>query len=373
MIPVLKPSYTQAEKDAVATVLDSGWTGLGPRVEQFEQAFAAYLGVKHAIATNSCTAALHLALRLVGVSQGGAVLVPSLTFLSTGHVVNYLGATPRFMDIDQHTLCSLSSQVSERSASRNYGNLEAVLQVLYAGQPIPSLKSDLPVVYDCAHATGSGFDAKDKLCCWSFHAVKNLSTGEGGMLTTDDPILAERARRLRWMGISTSTYQRNYEGTEGIAFSTRPSYKWEYGCDEVGYKSNMSDIQAAIGLVQLQRLPQMQHWRRNLAQLYHAYLDELGEFIVPHEHISGSSYHLMVVRCKDRDKLHKHLSKFGISTGVHYKPIHLYPCYGYQDRLPVVESEWLKLLTLPLYFDLTREQVEMICGHIRDFYASNAN
>jgi perosamine synthetase len=369
-IPVLRPSYTQAEKDAVAAVLDSGWSGLGPKVEEFEDAFAKHLGVKHAIATNSGTAALHLALRLVGVSQGGAVLVPSLTFLSTGHVVDYLGATPLFCDTDATTLCTLQPQFSARMRKRNYGNIEAALAVLYAGQPLPPIEANFPVVYDCAHAAGSTFDARGKLCCWSFHAVKNLSTGEGGMLTTDDTQLAERARCLRWMGISTSTYQRNYLGTEGIAYSERPAYKWEYDCEEIGYKANMHDISAAIGLVQLARLKEMQFKRGLLVLEYAKRLPTRGVEML--EHVIGSSYHLMVIRCENRNGLHAYLRERGISTGVHYKPIHLYPCYGYQEPLPAVEAEWLKLLTLPLYYDLTTEQVAMICNHIRDFYALEA-
>ena len=366
MIPVLRPSYTQAEEDAVAAVLRSGWTGLGSQVERFESEFAAYLGVKHAIAVNSCTAALHLALRLVGVSEGGAVLVPSLTFVSTAHAVKYLGAQPIFVDTDPTTLCSLDKQFHDQCSKKHYGNLEAVITVLYGGQPVTLFEQNLPTVYDCAHACGSTFDARGKLCCWSFHAVKNLSTGEGGMLTTDDTQLAERARRLRWMGISTSTYERNY------ATSTRPAYKWEYDCQEVGYKANMHDISAAIGLVQLQRLEAMQTQRFVLVRNYMEQLSGI-EQVEPLVHALGSSYHLFVIRCPDRDSLHVYLKERGISTGVHYKPIHLYPCYGYQPSLPVVEREWLRLLTLPLYPDLTLGEVETICGHIHDFYAGQSH
>lgn len=373
MIPVLRPSYTAAEEQAVAEVLRSGWSGLGPKVEEFEDAFAKHLGVKHAIAVNSCTAALHLALKLSGVSVGGMVLVPSLTFVATGHAAYYLGATSRFMDINRETLCTETPQVLAALERKNYGNLEAIVSVLYAGQPVTfAPKNSWPVIYDCAHAMGSTFDARGKLCCWSFHAVKNLSTGEGGMLTTDDTRLAERARTLRWMGISTSTYQRNYEGTEGIAYTERPAYKWEYNVGEVGFKANMHDVSAAIGLVQLQRLYRMQLWRDELVKKYHYFLYDLKNFIVPHVHADGSSHHLMVVRCQNRDGLHTYLRERGISTGVHYKPIHLYPCYGYQEPLPVVEAEWLKLLTLPLYYDLTTEQVAMICGHIKEFYERSA-
>lgn len=365
MIPVLRPSYTQAEENAVAEVLRSGWTGLGPRVEQFEAAFAKHLGVRHAIATNSCTAALHLALKISGVSPYGAVLVPSLTFVSSAHAIAYCGASPIFVDTDAATLCSLEEQFETAVHRKHYGNIEAMISVLYAGQPLPpTTRIALPVIYDCAHACGSTFDARGKLCCWSFHAVKNLSTGEGGMLTTDDTQLAERARRLRWMGISTSTYERNY------ATSTRSVYKWEYDCGEIGLKANMHDVSAAIGLVQLVRLPDMQAKRMELVESYYDGLSgQLREFVQPLDQGEGSSYHLMIIRCPDRDALHTYLRERGIATGVHYKPIHLYPCYGYQPSLPVVEAEWKKLLTLPLYPDLTLSEVDMICGHIRDFYA----
>ena len=365
MIPVLRPSYTEAEEQAVAAVLRSGWTGLGAKVDEFEQAFARHLGVKHAIAMSSCTAALHIALKLVGVSEGGAVLVPSLTFVSTGHVVKHLGAYPVFMDVDEQTLCSLHPQADQVLSRKGYGNVEAILSVLYAGQPVGIHSTRLPVVYDCAHACGSNFDARGKLCCWSFHAVKNLSCGEGGMLTTDDTQLAERARRLRWMGISTSTYERNY------TTSTRPAYKWEYDCQEIGYKANMHDVSAAIGLVQLARLGEMQAQRMELVNRYMDWFSNEASPVEILQQGNGSSWHLMVIRCPNRDALHRYLAERGVGTGVHYKPIHLYPCYGYQPSLPVVEREWLRLLTLPLYPDLTIEQVEMICGHIRDFYSGS--
>lgn len=368
MIPVLRPSYTDAEAQAVAQVLRSGWSGLGPRVEEFEHSFAEHLGVRHAIATSSCTAALQIALRLVGVRDSGCVLVPSLTFVSSAHAIAYNSAQPIFMDIDRESLCSLDAQAEEVLRRKHYGNIDAIVSVLYAGQPLGISSTKYPVVYDCAHACGSTFDARDKLCCWSFHAVKNLSCGEGGMLTTDDSTIADRARRLRWMGIDTSTYERNYFG---VGYSERPRYKWEYGCNEIGFKANMSDIQAAIGLVQLQRLPEMQQKRIVLASAYWQHLRGLEDFILPLTHWEGSSYHLFVTRCKFRDRLHQFLADRQISTGVHYKPIHLYKCYGYQTPLPVAEEEWTKLLTLPLYPDLTLDQVARICDAIRNFYVGD--
>lgn len=365
MIPVLRPSYTQAEADAVAAVLASGWTGLGPKVAEFEEAFAKHLGVKHCVATSSCTTALQIALKLVGVASGGSVLVPSLTFVSSAHAIRHLDAHPIFMDIDPATLCSLDAQVEDALTKRHYGNVDAIVSVLYAGQPIGITSTRYPVIYDCAHACGSTWDASGKLCCWSFHAVKNLSMGEGGAITTDDSQLAARARRLRWMGIDTSTYERNYFAQ---GYADRLRYKWEYGCDEIGYKANLSDIQAAIGLVQLSRLHDMQTRRIALAWLYAAGLSDV-EHCKLFMHNGNSSWHLLIVKCERRDELHKYLADRGISTGVHYKPIHLYKCYGYQNPLPVVEREWLNLLTLPLYPDMMPEDVTTICSQIKAFYA----
>lgn len=357
MIPVLRPSFGEAEEKAVAEVLRSGWVGLGPKVEEFEHKFAASLGVKYAVATSSCTTALQIALQISDVGEGGYVPVPSLTFVSSAHAIRYCGAQPVFMDTDPTSLCSLNEQCEEVLERRFYGAIDAIVSVLYAGQPIGITSDKYPVIYDCAHAAGSSWDARGKLCCWSFHAVKNLSCGEGGMITTDDEQLARRARSLRWMGISTSTYERNRPAS---------TYKWEYDCREIGYKANMSDIQAAIGLVQLERLPEMQAKR---IDLYNEYINLLPIVVKPLLHEPRSSLHLMVVKCERRDELHKFLAERGVSTGVHYKPIHLYPCYGYQTPLPVVESEWQKLLTLPLFVDLTIEQVHDICGMVGEFYA----
>lgn len=365
MIPVLRPSYTALELAAVHQVLQSGWSGLGPKVAEFEQAFAARLGVKHAIATNSCTAALHLAMKLVGVSRGSRVIVPTLTFVSTAHAAVYLSATPVFCDIDYHSLMADPASIA-RIAHQHSGRIDAIVYVNYSGQlpegDIQRLFPRFPVIYDCAHAMGSEFDARGKICCWSFHAVKNLSTGEGGMLTTDDDHLAERARRLSWMGISTSTYARNYET------STRPGYKWEYDVSEVGFKSNFNDIQAAIGLVQLQRLDEMQQKRQNLVARY---LHRLPVDARVFNSNVGSSHHLFVIRCQERDSLHNYLREHGVSTGVHYKPIHLYPCYGHQDSLPVAERTWKELLSLPMFPDLGMDTVDHICALITDFYSGS--
>lgn len=351
MIPVFRPYYDEREEHAVAEVLRSGWIGLGPKTEEFEQQFAKLVGTRYAVALNSATAALHLALRLVGVGAGDEVLVPTLTFVSTAMVASYEGASPVFCDVRRDTL----SLDEEDASTRKTLQTRATIPVLYSGRPIPDVELDVPVIYDCAHAAGARWNASGKLCCWSFHAVKNLATGDGGMITTDDEALYRRAMRLRWLGIDKSTWDR--AGVDR-------RYWWEYSIDEVGYKYHLNDIAAALGLVQLQKLDEMQAIRRRLVRQY---LDELAD--VPGIELPAwdddSSWHMFVVRVPHRNELSLWLQDEGISTGVHYKPVHLYPLYN-KYSLPVAEEEWKRLLTLPLFPGLTSEQVSQICDKLRE-------
>ena len=358
MIPVFKPSHDHREIEAVAEVLRSGWTGLGPKVAEFERQFADYVGVKYAVATNSGTAALHLAYRLVGAGPTTEVIVPSLTFVSTALAASYCGARPVFADSCADTLLMDYDHVRTLITPKT----KAVCIVLYGGQTLqrmPQFYHDgvIPIILDCAHACGSKQDLKQAdLHCWSFHAVKNLACGDGGMLTMHSSELYERAKRLRWCGIDTSTYDRGVSSTG--------TYKWEYDVQEIGYKCHANDITAAIGLVQLAKLPKMQEKRRVLASRY---MQNLNNY---HEPATDNwSWHLYTIRTNRRNELADFLRTKGINTGVHYKPIHLYDCWGKQRPfLPIVEREWQKLLTLPLFPDLTLEEVDYICDSIKEFY-----
>lgn len=351
MIPVFRPYYDQREEEAVAEVLRSGWIGLGPKTEEFEQRFAERAGTTYAVALNSCTAALHIALQIAGVSPGDEVLVPTLTFVSTGMAANYLGAAPVFCDVRRDTLCLDYDDAARR---RTYLT-KAVVPVLYGGQPIDEPDLDVPVVYDAAHAAGSDWDASGKLTCWSFHAVKNLAVGDGGMITTDDEQAYRRALRLRWLGIDKSTWDRT---------AVDAQYWWEYRVEEVGYKSHLNDIAAAIGLVQLAKLDEMNAIRRTLVRQYLEELDGVPGVEMP-AYDEASSWHLLVARVDHRDELSLYLRDRGISTGVHYKPVHLYPLYN-KYELPVAEEEWRRLLTLPLFPALTSSDVSMICTAVRE-------
>ena len=349
-IPVFRPSYDHREEEAVVRVLRSGWIGLGPITEQFEKAFAAKVGAKYAVAVNSATAALHIAIKLLDIGPGDEVLVPTMTFVSTAMVADYEHAVPVFCDVTADDLMMDYADAANRRTLRT----RAIVPVLYGGRPIAPPPLDVPVIYDCAHAAGSRFDVRGKLCCWSFHAVKNLATGDGGMITLDDEALYQKAMRLRWLGIDKSTWNRS--GVER-------KYWWEYSIDQVGYKYHMNDITSALGLVQLEKLDEMQARRHALVRQYFEELKDVDELQLP-ANDPDSSWHMFAVRTPHRNELSLHLQEQGISTGVHYKPIHLYPLY-HKHSLPVAEREWQKLLTLPLFPDLTSDQVSFIAREVK--------
>lgn len=350
-IPVFRPYYDEREEQAVAEVLRSGWIGLGPKTEEFEERFARRVGARYAVGLNSATAALHLALRLLDISPGDEVLVPTMTFVSSAMVANYENAVPVFCDVRSDTLSLDVDDALGRTTLRT----RAVIPVLYAGKPIPDVDLGVPAIYDCAHAAGANWNAGGKLCCWSFHAVKNLATGDGGMITTDDEQMYRRAQRLRWLGIDKSTWDR-----AGVS----QRYWWEYRIDEVGFKYHLNDIAAALGLVQLEKLDEMQAIRHRLVRQYLEELADVPGVELP-EYDPDSSWHMLVARVPHRDELSLWLQEEGISTGVHYKPVHLYPLY-HKYSLPVAEREWPRVLTLPLFPALTSEQVSLVCTKVRD-------
>ncbi len=370
MIPVFKPSYDWQETRAVEKVLQSGWSGLGPRVEEFEEKFAASVMARYAVATNSCTSALQLGLIVKGMCGRSKfngvewlpheIIVPTITFASTAHVVTHVGARVLFCDVYADTLT-----INEEEAQFHNDTAHGIIPVVYGGAPL-EISGKLVdayegnVLYDCAHACGSTFVAADKTCAWSFHAVKNLACGDGGMLTTNNPDHWERAKHLRWLGINKSTHER----------STGDHYSYDYDIEELGFKCHMNDITAAIGLEQLRKLKFMQEQRHNIAWRYLINLENT-ELILP-DYRGDHSWHLYVIRTPNRDSLMDYLASFGIATSVHYKPLHLYKCYGKQKPLPVAERVWQELLTLPMYPSLKLSEVDTICHHIKDWLRLNS-
>jgi perosamine synthetase len=359
MIPLFRPSCTDLEVRYVTEALRSGWWGLGPRTGEFESRFAAYVGAGHAVAVSSCTAALQLTLQALGV-DGGEVIVPALTFASTGLAAVHNGCRVVFADVDEGTLCIDWSDAAAKVTSRT----RAVIPVWYGGTvtaPPPGLDLDgLHIVEDAAHAAGSAGVGQLGPACWSFHAVKNLATGDGGMVTTDDGALAARLRELRWCGISRSTWAREDRAAG--------SYGWEYDITQLGHKAHMNDLAAALGLAQLERLDDMNKARRDTAWRYLAELGGVGWLRLPLWR-DGSSWHLFPVRvpAESRAAFIGHMLAAGVSAGVHYKPLTSYRVFGPRVVLPVTDRVWPELATLPLFPDMTGQEFGQVVAAVKSF------
>lgn len=369
-IQLFKPWYGKAEYEALRQPLETGWVGYGPQAREFETRFADYIGVKHAVALNSCTAALHLAFLASGV-EGGEVLTTSMTFVASNHAIMLAGGRPIFCDIEADTLNIDPRDVAQRITP----NTKALLAVHYGGQacdmePLLELakRHNLLLIEDAAQACGGTYKGQKlgslgHIGCFSFESKKNLSTGDGGMLVTNDDAVAERVRKLRWMGISSDTWSRFNNGHVGRA--------WEYDVEEVGFKYSMNDIAASLGLVQLEKLERGNELRGQIVARYReALIDVEGIEPLACKESGESACYSMVVRLDARDALCDFLEARGIESSVHFYPNHLLPVYAdYRTVLPVVEREWLRILTLPLAPHLRPEQQERVIAGLKDFMA----
>jgi dTDP-4-amino-4,6-dideoxygalactose transaminase len=362
-LPFARPSIGEAEKAAVLEVLDSGWLTTGPRTKAFEAAFAERTGSSHAIALNSATAALHLALEAFGVDEGDEVIVPTWTFAASAEVVAYRRARPVLVDVDPDTLNATPEAILAAVTPRT----KAVVAVHIAGRPmaIDALVGALdpvgiPVVEDAAHAfpsrigrLGGRFAGTiGRVGAYSFYATKTITTGEGGMLVTDDDRIADRARLMALHGISRDAWKRYAAGGS-----------WYYEIEDAGYKYNLTDLAAALGLVQLARSEELLEARRALVA---AYRDEFAASSIadlvelPADEPDGShAWHLFVVRLRlerltiDRAAAIDALTARGIGTSVHFIPLHLHPYYRTRgwtpEQLPVATREYARVLSLPLW------------------------
>jgi dTDP-4-amino-4,6-dideoxygalactose transaminase len=350
------PSIGGEEIEAVVATLQSGWLSTGPRVRAFERAFADYIGVPHAIAVNSCTAALHLSMLAAGIGPGDEVVTTPLTFCATANVVVHVGATPRFADIDAITF-NLTPTSAEQAVS---GRTRAVLPVHYAGRPVDvpafrelATRRNLVLIEDAAHAVeavsgGAKIGATADLTCFSFYATKNLTTGEGGMLTTASDEWAAFARVASLHGMSRDAWARY--GPGGVP---------HYDVVMPGYKYNMMDLQAAIGLEQLKKIDQH---RRRRESLWRQYDDGLAGLPIDRpapvaaDDVHARHLYTILVGPESgwtRDALASALAAEGISTSVHFRALHLHPYYGERFALrrgmfPVAEMVSDSVLSLPL-------------------------
>jgi dTDP-4-amino-4,6-dideoxygalactose transaminase len=374
-LPFARPSITEREKQAVLDVLDSGWLTTGPRTKMFEERFAAVVGSRHAVALNSATAALHLALEALGVGAGDEVIVPTWTFAASAEVVAYRGARPVLVDIDRRTLNATPEGVLDGVTPRT----RAVVAVHIAGMPgeierMVTLLEDrgIPVVEDAAHAFPSRIGGPasryagtiGRAGAYSFYATKTITTGEGGMLVTDDDAIAARARVMSLHGISRDAWNRY-----------TVSGSWYYEIEDAGYKYNMTDIAAALGLVQLERAEELLAARRAIANLYtdgfraSAAADLLE---LPEDAMDGShAWHLYVVRLQldrlgiDRAAVMASLRASGIGASVHFIPLHLHPYYRRRwgtrpEDHPVATREYERVISLPIWPGMTAGDIRRV-------------
>lgn len=367
MIQLFRPSLGDDEAAAVRETLASGWVGLGPRTATFEERFAAHVGARHCVALNSGTAALHLAMLVLELPPEAEVVVPALTFVSTAHAVVLAGARPVFADVGEASLTLDPHDLERRLSPRT----RAILPVHYGGHPCAmdaiarlAAQAGAVVVEDAAHAAGARYrgravGALSPLTCFSFQGVKNMTTGEGGCVTTGSAEVAGHLQRLRWMGIDRGTWQR----TGGTLHDSH------YEVAELGFKYHMNDIAAAIGLVQLEKLERLNARRRAIARRYDDAFAELSWLSVPALAADVvSARHNYAIQTERRDALIAWLHERGIASGVHYMPLHLHPFYRHLNaRLPVAERAWRRLLLLPIYPDLTDEEQERIVDAVLAF------
>jgi perosamine synthetase len=357
-IPLFRPSISNEAIEAVTDVLRSGWLGLGPRTREFEEQFAAYIGAPHCVGLNSCTSAIHLALKILDLPKGSEVITTALTFVSTNHAILYEDLKPVFADIDPATGNLSVASVAEKITDRT----RALLVVHYGGYPADidelyelARSRGIAVIEDCAHACGSTYKggrvgSHGDLHAFSFHAVKNLPMGDGGALTvrkTDDDA---RLRRLRWLGIDKDTFRR----------TTNTTYDWEYDVPEIGYKYHMNDIGAAIGLAQLRLLDEQNARRTAIAKAYRAQLAAVPGVTLPSESEDRtSSYHLFPILVDNRDALIHKLKEAGVGTGVHYRRNDDYSMY---ERADLPATEWFSshVLSLPMHMCLSDEDVGFV-------------
>lgn len=357
-LPFHRAVIEEEEIRAVVEVLRSGWLTTGPRVREFEAEFARYTGARHAVAFSSCTAALHLALAAIGIGEGDEVILPTMTFASSGEVVLYFKAKPVLVDCQKGAFHADPEQIARAITSRT----RAILPVHYAGVPCdmdPILeiarRHGLKVIEDAAHALPSRYKNRmvgtlGDITCFSFYATKTLTTGEGGMATTEDAELAEHMRRLSLHGISKDAWKRyTAEGT------------WRYDILEIGYKYNLTDLQASLGLAQLAKCDAMLARRRALAKRYTNALAPLEAFeVLPVPEDAQHAWHLYVVQVNssalriDRNRMIEELKSRGIGTSVHFIPLHLHTLYqkqlGYRGgRFPNAEECFERAISLPIY------------------------
>jgi perosamine synthetase len=356
-IPLSKPTYDEKTKKELLEVLDSGWVGNGGKVLEFEKEFAQYVKAPYAVATNSATSALDLCLKVYGITEGELITTP-LTFVSDAIVGEFNNLDVTFADVDPNTLCLdpeslvITPQTKVIIAVDSHGRLADIdgIRAKCKG------REDIVIIEDAAHAMYTPGVGKGDIVVYSFQAVKTLPIFDGGMITTTSEAIAKKLKTLTWLGIEKSTFDR-----------VGKSYQWDYEINHSGIKAYMTDVQAVIGLGQLRRLEKMNEKRRHIQETYnHAFSGQ--EWFKAPEYSHTVQYY--TPEWRDRDGLCAHLGEKGIATSVHFKPLSetKYWAKGKKRDLPVTDTVWKNLLSLPVHESLTQEDCEYIISSVYEFY-----
>lgn len=401
-VPFFRPVLGEAEIAEVVDTLRSGWLTTGSRARKFEQAFAETVGARHAVAVNSCTAALHLAVEALGLKAGNAVLVPTMTFAATAEIVRYQGATPILVDCDPITLNMDLEDAAKKIADLLRGvllgvrgrNLELVgILPVHVGGLMMNVdairkfaeRHNLWVVEDAAHSFPAAWrggpaeawqkcgDGTAEVSCFSFYANKTITTGEGGMAVTNNRELADRMRLMSLHGLSQDAWDRYARGGN-----------WDYQITAPGYKYNLTDIAASIGLHQLDRAEVMRREREGIADFYTAAMQDIEEFELPARDLNRiHSWHLFPIKlCLNRLSISRNtfierLKEAGIGCSVHWRPLHMHPYYrqtiGWRaDDFPVASETWERLISLPIFPGMRAEELDYVVKTVRELCARYA-
>lgn len=379
-IPFAKVFIGEKEKHYLKEVLDSGWLTTAGKAMEFEKRFAEYVGTKYACAVNSCTAALHLGIDALGLQPGEKVFVPSMTFTASAEVIRYLQGDPVFLDTEYGTNL-ISPEILEEAISLN-SDVRYIVIVHYGGQSAKMdeivnicKKNNIKILEDAAHSFPAKFNGKmigsfGNVTCFSFYANKTITSGEGGMLVTNDDQIYKRVKTMRLHGINRDIWDR---------FTAKvPS--WEYDVVEAGYKYNMPDVNAAIGLGQLEQAELFRKERQRVAEYYYENLSDIDKIDLPVTYIpyEDHAWHLFPIVIKEnssisRNKFIEKMSEEGIGTSVHYKPLHQMTYYKKKydlDKLnfPNAEKTWNGNVSLPIYPFMSEDDLLYICDAIKNIF-----
>jgi dTDP-4-amino-4,6-dideoxygalactose transaminase len=378
-IPFALPDTDESEIQIMAEAVRSGWITTGPKTKQFESEFSGLVHAKHSLALNSCTAAMHLALEAVGIQRGDEVITTPYTFAATAEVVRYFDARPVLVDVDPSTL-NIDPLKIEKALTKH---TKAIIPVHIAGYPAEmdliqdiARVNHLPVIEDAAHAFPSKYNGRmvgsiGDITCFSFYATKTITTGEGGMLCTNNDEYADRCRIMALHGISKDAWKRyTAEGS------------WYYEIIAPGFKYNMTDIAAAMGIAQLQKSAIMLEKRRRIAESYDAVFSTIPQLQVPHSHPDHQhAWHLYMLRLNlellgiNRSQFYDELKKRNIGASVHFIPLHIHPyyrdLYGYSpEDFPVAYNEFMREISLPIYSKMSDQDTRLVIHAVMDIIQS---